>query len=787
MPREVRLFAIIVVIIVGVLLTGNNLWHRLGDKNQDNQSTDGPDYSHLTATWSGRQSCVECHVVTDSTWVGSDHEKAMQLPGPNTITANFNNSTFTHFGVTSQFYREGDKYWVRTDGPDGEITPFEVAYVFGHFPLEQFLIQFPDGRLQALNVCWDSRSEAEGGQRWFHLYPNDETPSDDLFHWTGMLQNWNFMCAECHSTRLHRNYDQQSNTYHTDWFEMDVSCEACHGPASKHILWEKAEAKGLRPKNISNSRGLVVNLQTSGNWAFEPGKSTATRSEPLASTMEIETCARCHARRGSFSDQYEFGRPFLDNHRLQLLNENLYYADGQNQHEVYVYGSFLQSKMYAAGVTCSDCHDPHSAKTLGKGDQVCAKCHLTSVYATPEHHFHQTGKGGDSCLDCHMQSRDLMVVDGRRDHSFRIPRPDLSLEIGTPNACNDCHLDQPMQWAQDAILKWYGEDRQQGPHYAFALHAGRIGSPGALNRLLALISSPDQPDIAKATALSLINQYAIASEISQVVQALSHENALVRASALRALDNSPVEQRLTLARPLLNDPIRNVRLAAARIVAHIPESTTGPGHQDSSNQAREMWLSYLKDNQDRAETQVELATYYINNGESKLAEKAFDRAILLEPRYSSPYLNQAEYLRRQGRLSHAMDVLQQGLKVATEPAGLHHLLGILYVSQGDLNSALKPLQLAAEQQSNNARFGYVYAVALHDAGQVAKSLEVLENSLMESPWDPACLQSLVLYSMEQEESKRALVPAQKLADLYPDNLQVQQLFQKIQRANSKGN
>ncbi|MDX2472162.1 MAG: multiheme c-type cytochrome, partial [Candidatus Krumholzibacteria bacterium] len=555
--REVGLFVAACILVSVVLLVGNNHWQRLIHRTAPVPTGTGPDYSHAPATWVGRQACAECHAQADSVWTGSDHDLAMQLPRPETITADFDNATYTHYGVTSTFYREGEKYMVRTDGPDGKLTDFEVAYVFGYFPLEQFLIRFPDGRMQCLNVCWDTTPAADGGQRWFHLYPDDETPATDLFHWTGPLQNWNFMCADCHSTNLKRNYDVASNTFETTWSELDVSCEACHGPGSRHIQWEKAQAQGLRPANLDGARGLVANLKSPDNglWVFEPGEATARRTEPLASRIETESCARCHARRGPLTEEHEYGQRFLDNYRLILLDEELYYADGQNQDEVYVYGSFMQSKMYAAGVTCSDCHDYHSTRTLGEADQVCARCHRAEVFDTPEHHFHQPDKGGDSCLDCHQQARKVMVVDARRDHSFRIPRPDLSLELGTPNACNDCHTDKSLQWSQDAIVKWYGADRKQGGHYGVALHAGRTGAPLALDRLRALLQAEDQPNMAKATGLSLMNRYAAAADVAEVVTALKNEDPLVRAAAVDALATSPAERQYTLCQPLLDDPV----------------------------------------------------------------------------------------------------------------------------------------------------------------------------------------------------------------------------------------
>jgi len=448
-PKEALLKKLVLIIVAGLALIAVAAYF-FGYKSAEQlKQASANAQNHEPAHWVGRESCASCHTEADHAWQGSDHDLAMQVPNAKTITADFNNTSFTHFDVTTSFSVTNGTYKIRTDGPDGAMTDFEVAFVFGHFPIEQYLIRFPDGRLQALNVCWDSRPTEDGGQRWFHLYPDEEVPARDLFHWTATLQNWNFMCSECHSTNLQRNYDTVSSTYDTSWSEIDVSCEACHGPGSQHAA--------------DPSQDLLVDLgaKNNGVWAFSEESPTAARAEPNASSTELEACARCHSRRAQITEDYTYGRPYGDHHRLTLLTEGLYHADGQNQDEVYVYGSFLQSKMHAAGVTCTDCHDAHSTQTLATGNNLCVRCHQATVFDTPKHHFHETQV---SCVDCHMRSQNLMVIDGRRDHSFRIPRPDLSLSIGTPNACNDCHSEQSPRWAQNAVQKWYGDALHQGPH-----------------------------------------------------------------------------------------------------------------------------------------------------------------------------------------------------------------------------------------------------------------------------------------------------------------------------------
>ncbi|MCA8974263.1 MAG: cytochrome C, partial [Planctomycetes bacterium] len=422
------------------------------------------------ASYVGRERCVSCHELEHRAWHGSHHDLAMQVADESTVLGDFADSTFEHFGVTSRFFRDGDRFMVRTDGADGTLADFPVAYVFGVSPLQQYLIRFHGGRLQALGICWDARPQQQGGQRWFHLY-DERLEHDDPLHWTSRNQNWNYMCAHCHSTDLRKGYDVVSDSYSTRWSEIDVSCEACHGPGSHHQDWADAPV-GQRPK--APHAGFETSLRTDAVWSFAAGAPTATRTGGSAPAVVTETCAPCHSRRSLLEEGNAPGA-LHDRIQLSLLEENLYHADGQIEDEVYVYGSFAQSKMFHAGVTCTDCHDPHTLRPYAPGNALCGRCHQPAVFDVPEHHHHPVGSAGASCTACHMPSRRYMVVDPRLDHSIRIPRPDLTVKFGTPDACANCH-DGPAEgaaWAAAAIEAWRGPDRPLPAHWTDALAAGR--------------------------------------------------------------------------------------------------------------------------------------------------------------------------------------------------------------------------------------------------------------------------------------------------------------------------
>ncbi len=441
----------------------------------------------LTATAShganpvGRAVCRECHAKEDRQWQGSHHDLAMQQADDKTVLGDFDDATLTQFGVTSRFFRKDGRFVVHTDGTDGKLHDYDIAYTFGVYPLQQYLVPFPGGRLQVLDIAWDSSPRAEGGQRWFHLHPDEKIAAGDVLYWTEPNLNWNYMCAGCHSTNLKKHYDSATRTYKTSWSEIDVSCEACHGPGSMHVGRAKAVAAGRDTGAANRGLTVVFGERKAVHWTTDDATRKPVRSQPNKSHKEIRGCARCHSRRSQLSDDFVPGQSFMDAYHPALLTQDLYYPDGQIQDEVYVWGSFQQSRMFhQGGGTCSDCHDPHSAQLRAPGEQVCYQCHAAARYATKTHHHHQAGSRGSSCVECHMPATTFMGVDRRHDHSFRIPRPDLTVKLAVPNACNACHEDKDASWAVETVEKWYGQKPKGYQQFASVLQAGRQQCVGSL-------------------------------------------------------------------------------------------------------------------------------------------------------------------------------------------------------------------------------------------------------------------------------------------------------------------
>jgi Flp pilus assembly protein TadD len=716
----------------------------------------------------GRGLCAECHAKSAEAWRGSHHDLAMQPANPSTVLADFNDATFTYYDVTSTFFRRDDDYWVRTDGPDGALREFRVAYTFGIDPIQQFLIEFPGGRYQALNVCWDTRSPANGGQRWFHLYPDEEVLHDDILHWTGPLQNWNYMCAECHSTNLRRNYRPETDSYETTWSEIDVSCEACHGPGSRHVAWARDAAR-RGSAEASKNNGLVVHLGDVDDavWSFDMSSPTASRRPARSSQAQVETCGRCHSRRTPVAAGFQYGRPLAESHRVVLLDEWQYHADGQILDEVYVYGSFLQSKMHAAGVTCSDCHDPHGARLWNPGNATCTRCHRGAQSDTPEHHFHKPGSAGGNCVDCHMPAKKYMVVDPRRDHSFRVPRPDLTVKLGTPNACNGCHADQSAAWATATVARWYGPERAETFHYGEALRAGRESLPGAEGLLAAVAADPELPGIARASALSLLGEYLSAGSLETLKTALRDEDPLVRLGALGALDSVEPQLRLQLAYPLLSDAVLSVRVEATRVLAAVPARLLREDQRPVFEAAFDEYRTSQLAIADRAEAHLNLGAIHALRGESAEAERAYRRALELEPRYVATYVNFADLYRELGREQEGEALLRRALQLEADSADLRHALGLLLVRRKRQVEALVELERAAELSPDNPRYAFVFAVALNSAGDSRRALEVLESAHSRRPADRDILFGLAAFNRDAGDLEAAMRWAEKLVELSP--------------------
>ena len=733
----------------------------------------------VPATFVGSEACADCHRAEADLWNTSQHKHAMQHATAKSVLGNFDNASFDYYGVHSHFFKREEKFFVETDGPDGILAVFEVKYTFGIDPLQQYLIEFPDGRLQALSIAWDSRPKEQGGQRWFHLYPNEEIKHDDILHWTKLNQNWNFMCAECHSTGVKKNYDAANDRFATTWAEISVGCETCHGKGSRHISWAHDQLSWSPfGGNEDPTKGLAVLLDERSGISWRPDPRTGNPQRSIAPAIlrkEVETCGLCHARRGEFSEDWVPGQSLSDTHVVSTLARGLYHADGQMLDEVYNYGSFKQSKMFAAGVTCSDCHEPHAAKLRIAGDGVCLQCHATDKYEVATHHHHEAITPAVTCASCHMAAKTYMVIDKRHDHSLRIPRPDLSVKLGTPNACNDCHADKSPEWAASMVEQWHGPNRKGFQNYADAFHASWNGSADAAALLAKVAANPATPAIARASALTELHSRVSPANIELARTGVTDPDPQVRIAALDMLDGIAGNRIWPIVSPLLSDSNRGVRIRAVAMLADVSTANQPATDREAFERASKEFIAAQQFNADRPEARSTLGTFYTRRGHFPDAEIEYKAGLRLSPKYAPAAINLADLYRQLGRDGEAEGVLRTTIATSPQDAGLHHTLGLTLTRQKRSDDALAEFRVAAELEPDRPRYSYVYAVALHSAGRVDESIKVLKESVDRHPDDGDTLIALVTFNRDAGDIGAALEYAEQLARLVPNDRELSNL------------
>ncbi len=570
----------------------------------------------------GSTQCRECHQDAYEAWQGSHHALAWTAPDAANILGDFDQSSFEHLGITTRFSKKNGTHYIETDGPDGALTQYPVAGVAGIEPLQQYLLETEPGKLQSFDVVWDVDE-----QRWYHLYPEQELYGGDGLHWTGPYKSWNARCAECHATGFEKNYAPANRSYASTQSEIGVGCEACHGPGEAHNIWAD-------PDLIYDADDWQGVSQVGLTMDFNRGVEAT-----------IQQCASCHARREPYTDGNPLpGTPFHDAYRLSTLREGLYHPDGQILDEVYVYGSFLQSKMYAKGVGCLDCHNAHTAELKADGNAVCTQCHSPAGnsmfpslkladYDDPSHHFHQTESAGAQCKSCHMIERTYMGIDGRRDHSFRVPRPDLSTKLRTPNACSDCHREQTFAWAAEKVAEWYPNGRHTTQHFAQILAPARMNAAAEAEGLIGIATYGELPGIVRASALELLTQIDDPRIAERTAPLLNDPDPLVRSAAVslqRGAKDSVVVMRLG---PLLADRSRSVRIAVARQLLNTDAIDLPPSISDNLQTARLEWQKSLAAKTDFPETHIIIAGIGLVTRQFDAALSAFEEVVTQDPQY----------------------------------------------------------------------------------------------------------------------------------------------------------
>jgi len=721
--------------------------------------------SKESAAFVGNNSCSECHTDAYNNWKNSDHDNAMAIASDSTVLGDFNDVKVNFRGVESRFYKKEEKFFVYTEGPEGKMGDFEVAYTFGVRPLQQYLIPFEKGRLQCLPIAWDTQQK-----KWFHLadsiYIGMSIPSHDWLYWTNNGQNWNAMCAECHSTNLEKNYDLNTQVYTTSWSEINVSCEACHGPASKHLIWSELKDEEKEKWDFSGFEHKSIDLNT----------------EEM-----LNQCSYCHARRSSLSDLSSNGEHYLNQFLPNLVNEESYYFDGQILEEDYVFTSFTQSRMHTRNIKCSDCHEPHSLKTKQEGNLLCLQCHNFKIYDNESHHFHQkTGKGqsefmtengfydqgdGTQCVDCHMTGKVYMGVDFRRDHNFRIPRPDVSMRVGSPDACTGCHKEMKQVEAVGILEKWYPGSFAK-KQYGDLFHDIAYGDENAMYKILPYLNDTSKSSMVKASAIEYISRLYSIDGMEEIEAFLTNEDPLLRFAATQFYRNSDASINSNQMLKALNDPLRAIRTVAVINLLSMNYQASDSLSQIKFEKAQKEYLNYLERSADFAVSRHNLGIYYANKGETSIAIRHLKEAIKIDDRYYPAMLELAILYSRSGQA----DVAEKWLlyTLANDPDNLRAVsyMALLKAENKEFDQSISYFERAIEIDPFNPRFYYNLSFIYQEKNDFEKTEKNLLKAIELDPYNKDYLYGLAYFYKTHNNNEKALIIASKLIKLYPNDTDI---------------
>lgn len=726
----------------------------------------------------GQEACQTCHPQQTRRWSGSHHDLAMQVATDTAVRAAFDSITVRAAGESAFLFRTDTSYHVRTEGLEGAKETYPVRYTFGVTPLQQYLVETSGGRFQTLNFSWDANNK-----QWFHLYPDETLAPGDPLHWTGRLRTWNTTCANCHSTNLQKNYDPESDTYSTTWSDIDVSCEACHGPGSRHVAWARSENRekdGVENRNESSEDVPETNGRYEHAGDGEGAYGLTVDLDTANSEAEIQTCARCHSRRQKISKEYQPGDELLDHYVPQLLREGLYHPDGQIDDEVYVYGSFLQSEMYQQGVQCADCHEPHSLELRREGNALCTQCHTSSTYDTADHHFHPEGSSGATCANCHMPEKTYMQIDARRDHSIRVPRPDLSVELGTPNACTRCHTNRSDQWTAQIAEEWYGDLGSDSVHYGEVFAAARAREPAGATPLIRTAQDTARSPIVRATALSLMGRYTGNGIVPILRDGLEASSPLMRRAAVSGVQQLAPSRRVSLLSPLLRDSVRAVRIEAARALAAV-EETIPRNRREAFEEAFQEYEHALRVTGERPQSQLQIGQSYQERDQRQKARGAYQTALQRDSSFVPALVQLARLNNQEGLNDRAESLLRRALSLQPKNGEVHYMLGLLLAESKGPEGAVSHLETAARLLPERPRVQYNYGLALQQLGQPEKAEAALRRAHDLRPQVPDFLYALAVLYIQQNEWSEARPYAKELARQQPRSRRVQRLLQRVQQ------
>lgn len=678
----------------------------------------------------GAEKCMACHTKEYKDWLRSNHFHAMEEAKPSSVKGNFNQTSYTSDKVSYSFWTKDSGYYFSEKEDGGKADTFKVRYTFGYHPLQQYLIEQAGGKLQTSRFSWDTKQ-----QKWFHQYKGSTIAKTDWLHWTQGAQNWNTMCAACHSTGVNKAYNEGKDAFQTSFAAVNVSCESCHGMGKLHTQ--------------------------------NPKENT------LSSLPVLNTCAPCHARKTDLQANLETGVELLNHFVPQVISSEFYEPDGQIKEEDFELGSFMQSKMYKNGVSCNNCHQPHTGKLLKAGNALCLNCHEPK-YDSKAHHFHAQNTEGSSCVNCHMPQKTYMGNHVRHDHSFRVPRPDQSMVYKTPNTCNSCHAEKSAQWAANEISKRFGSTRK--PHFSDYLLPGSKPGKTQLTSLFTLLNDTSESGIVRATALLYLG---LSNNNSAVLNYLSDKEPMVRYQVAHALKYLNPELWVNKAGLLLKDPIKAVRIAAAASYHTLPDNLIPQELKPVYLSANEENKAFLNSKTDFASGNMMKAEHLMQEGAYPEAIKYYERGLAKDNQLHESRTNLAIAYSAIGQPQEAVRVLEVAQQYAPLNGEINYQLALVYFQQGNKNKAKDNFEKALKKDYLSASLYYNYTLFLKEEKQLAMAEKITKLGLKKFPGNDKLNYAWVFILLETNRTQEAKEIAQQLALNFPSNPEYLQLAKTL--------
>ena len=602
--------------------------------------------------------CAECHRKEYDEWAGSDHAWAWRHTNEQLDAAAFAGQRIKAHGMELEMTRGASGEFRMRDVATGKV--YTVGGVIGREPLVQYLLRWKDGGLQTPSAAWDVKRK-----EWFDVFRDDalqqarggaQRQPGEWGHWTGRGMNWESQCAWCHMSGFRKNYDVAKDTFNATWQEPGITCIQCH--------------------------------KVSATPDAEDGCLVARSDRKLTPEQHDDNCASCHARREELTGTFTVGDRFDVHFRLELPKvPGVFHPNGLQLEEDYSETSFRLHKMGRTGVTCYDCHDPHSGKVTRptENDELCLQCHGTNksingVLAPQVGHNRLCGGKAMPCIECHMPKMTYMGRDPRRDHALHWPDPRMSIELGVPNACLNCHQDKDDRWCMEHLEKRYKEERLGKYRHRFRAAGHAMQGKGSVQELLAAYAAEEIPAW-RATLLGLLAQFPLTPEVQAVALGATHDaDALVRAAAAELLGGDA-------ARKALADKTRSVRIAAGwSLFPDLPANhpVLAEMKAAATHQA------------DQPTGAMQLAMLAGAAGNPAQAESQYRRAVQRDPASAVARMDYAVFLAQQRR---PVDALRQMLAcTAAHPqnAEAQYRLGLILTELRQYRPALRAMQKALQ-------------------------------------------------------------------------------------------